>query len=146
MRKKLNIFVMDRDSAHLQSIRKSVKRLKLKGTTVTDNIKLSMFQTEDAILAAIKKVLDGLTIPSSSSDEFVGTNGASNQIDSPLFSRNLSPHNSPLGLGAKNQSPIARGKERRGCLNPIQLILFELKAGTPDDGWNLHETVKQMYA
>ena len=28
--KKLNIFVMDRDSAHLQSIRKSFKKLKVK--------------------------------------------------------------------------------------------------------------------
>ena len=104
MRKKLNIFVMDRDSAHLQSIRRSVKRLKLKGTTGADNIKLSMFQTEDAILAAIKKVLDGLTTQTSSTgDDFVVANGASNnQIDSPLFSRNLSPHNSPLGLGNRN--------------------------------------------
>ena len=101
--KKLNIFVMDRDNAHLQSIRRSVKRLKLKGTTGADNIKLSVFQTEDAVLASIKKVLDGLNTHSLSNDDDFDAIGASNnQIDSPPFSRNLSPHNSPLGLDGRN--------------------------------------------
>ena len=92
-----------------------------------------MFQTEDAILTAIKKVLDELTVPSLPAESEDGS-----ALDSPLFSRKLSPTNQLLN----NQSP-ARGKgDKVGCLNPILLILFELKAGTPDDGWNLHETIK----
>lgn len=102
--KKLNIFVMDRDSAHLQSIRKSFKKLKVK-----NKVSLQTFQSEETILAAVKKVLDSLSLPPSNDDS------------------SLSPD------------------QHVGCLNPIQLILFELETDSTD-GWNLHETIKQMYA
>ena len=45
-RDKLNIYVMDRDNAHLQAIKKSFKKMKLKNV-----VSLKTFSSEETILA-----------------------------------------------------------------------------------------------
>lgn len=115
-RDKLTIYVMDRDSSHLQAIKKSFKKLKLKSY-----LTLKTFQSAETVLASVKKVLDNLILPP------------------PEVISDSSVYSFESGEEAEEK------KNKPGSLHPISLILFELETGTTD-GWIVHEKIKQMYA